>query len=378
MIKYLFAAISFLLFTCTAPPKQTNNDEKPIKTDSLLYAENFAISKYENYTKLSVFNPWQGAENIEFSYYLSQNSEQVELSNNTQFIKIPVKKVVVLSTTHIGLLESIGEADKIVGASGLNFVCNKTVLKNQKNNKVHNVGYGVNLNYELLLRLKPDVIFVYGVNAETQTQINKLKDLGLKPVIIAEYLEKTPLAQAEWIKFMATFFNKQKETKHKFIEISNTYNNLKQRVENLKQKPVVMANLPYKGVWYVAGGNSFPAQLISDAGGDYVWKNIKKREAVPMNIEKVISTTQNADFWINSGFANSLQDITSVDERTGEIKAFKEQKVFNNNKIQSEFGGNAYFESGTANPHLLLKDLISILHPTNLPEHELVFYKQLK
>jgi len=370
IFKNIFILLFLFLVSCNSENK-TLQKEKLISTEKNKFAKNFQIKQFENYIELEVTNPWQGAENVKYTYHLSNK----RLDANT--ILVPIKKAVVLSTTHIGLIDFVGETDKIVGVSGLDYVNNTRIIKNAALQKVYDVGYGVNLNYELLLKLQPDVVFVYGVNAETKAQINKLNDLGLKAVIIAEYLEETPLAQAEWVKFMAYFFDKAEQVNQTFEKMAKSYQELKQLANKQEIKPLVMANLPYNGIWYVAGGKSFPAKLIEDAGGNYVWKNINSREAVPMSIEKVVLSVENADFWINSGNANSLEQINAVDERISNLKAMKTQKVFNNNKIQSPKGGNDYFESGICNPHILLKDIISILHPELLPNYEPKYYYKL-
>ena len=46
--------------------------------------------------------------------------------------------------------------------------------------------------------------------------------------------------------------------------------------------------------------------------------------------------------------------------------------------IMTEAGGMDYFESGVANPDVILKDLIKIFYPELLPEHTLFYYQQLK
>jgi iron complex transport system substrate-binding protein len=52
--------------------------------------------------------------------------------------------------------------------------------------------------------------------------------------------------------------------------------------------------------------------------------------------------------------------------------------VFNNNARVNEHGGNDYWETGLANPDVLLADFMKIFHPDLLPEHEFVYYQQLQ
>ena len=51
----------------------------------------------------------------------------------------------------------------------------------------------------------------------------KLLEAGLKTVINAEYLEETPLGQAEWIKFTAAFFNAEDSAEREFNSIVSRY-----------------------------------------------------------------------------------------------------------------------------------------------------------
>ena len=60
-----------------------------------------------------------------------------------------------------------------------------------------------------------------------------------------------------------------------------------------------------------------------------------------------------------------------------DFDAFKAGRVFNNDRRLNEHGGNDYWESGSLRPDIVLADLIKILHPQLLPDHELVFYRRL-
>jgi iron complex transport system substrate-binding protein len=367
---FLAVTVIFLL-SCTDFKESKMELGKKKYTEKLLYAKKFEINYFENITELKVSNPWQGAKDVEYTYYLSKTD------NQPQTIKVPIQKAVVLSTTHIGLIDFIDETDKIMGVSGLNFVNNKKIVKNINAGKVKDVGYGANLNYELLLEMQPDVIFIYGVNAETQAQINKLTDLGIPTVIVAEYLEETPLAQAEWCKFMACFFEKNELAFKKFDDVAKQYNDLKRKIPENIYKPKILANLPYNGIWYASGGNSLMAQFIADASGQYLWFDNNSREALALSIENALLKAQDADIWINTGTAQSIDEILAVEERIENLKVLKNKQVFNNNKILNKKGGNDYFESGVCMPHIILKDLISIFHPQIIPNYEPFFYKQI-
>ena len=58
--------------------------------------------------------------------------------------------------------------------------------------------------------------------------------------------------------------------------------------KNISDKPKVLLGLPFKDTWYISPGNSFISKLISDAGGDYLWKNTESSVSMPYGIENVL------------------------------------------------------------------------------------------
>ena len=68
------------------------------------------------------------------------------------------------------------------------------------------MGYGQGINYEKVVSLDPDVVFLYGVEGNVTSIAEKLGELGIQVVYCAEYLEQDPLGKAEWIRFFAPFF----------------------------------------------------------------------------------------------------------------------------------------------------------------------------
>ena len=66
------------------------------------------------------------------------------------------------------------------------------------------------------------MVMGYTMNSD-YGQFKKIEELHVPVVINAEYLEKHPLGRAEWIKFMALFFNKEKKADSVFVVIEKEY-----------------------------------------------------------------------------------------------------------------------------------------------------------
>ncbi|MDR1348200.1 MAG: ABC transporter substrate-binding protein [Prevotellaceae bacterium] len=339
------------------------------------FSERFVIENDGDDKRLTVYNPWQGSHDVKFSYTLTNSN-----NDGVHTVKIPVERVICLSSTHVAFIDFINKADRIIGVSGTGYISNENVRRQIKRNQTVDVGYENYLSYEVIASLKPDVVFAYGVDGELGKTEAKLNEMGIKLVYIGEYLEKTPLAKAEWAVAVAAFFNEEEKAIEKFKNIEYEYNQLKELAENVADKPKVLINAPYRDVWYLPSTESTTIGLLNDAGGKYIFeaetRNASKTS--PTSIEYVYAKALDADVWINQNSETSLQQLQSLDVRLAGISAFKNGNVYNNNKRLNYQGGNDFWESGIVNPQIILQDLIKIFHPDLLPEHQLFYYKKLE
>jgi len=378
---YLVSIAVLLLTGCSGQSNSLNDHEVGGKrTNSFTsYASGFRVHDHGSYTFVEVTDPWQQSRNVIFSYVLAPDAELIPDSlKSIPFIKTPVKRVITLSTTHVAMIDQLGSAESIVGLSGADFIYSSEIRARIESGSVKDVGYGQGLDFETIVRLKPDVLFLYGVEGNVMTTLEKLTDLGIPAVFCGEYLETHPLGKAEWIRFFSLFYKKEEQSARFFQQIDSAYSALSALASGVLSKPVVLNGLPWKDTWYMAGGKSFAAQLMKDAGGDYLWSDSPSTQAVPLDLESVYLRAINADIWINPGAAGSLADILLLDERLGDLDVLKNGHVFNNDARSSLAGGNDYWESGTVRPDLVLADLIEVFHPDLLTDHSFVYYRQLK
>jgi len=370
-----------LLVGCVQKSKSDKNRVQgiTINRSEVKFAERFSIEYFSSYAKVSIINPWQGAENIMISYYLVSNGERpVGLPDDAQVIHVPVRRIICTSTTHIGMLAFLGKLETLVGVSGEKYINNPAVHEMLEKGVIADIGYDQNMNYEKIISLDPDLIVTYGIGSEIAGFVGKLKDLGIPVLINGEYLEQSPLAKTEWIKVMALLFGLENDVELRFNKIVDTYNEVKGMTSEIEDSPSIMIGLPWKDTWFIPGANSFAATFIHDAGGSYLWKHKHTNEAIPLNIEAVFEQAREADIWINPGSANSMNEILNLDERLSDFKPVKQQSIYNNNRRTNDFGGNDYWESGIMQPQVILKDLIKIFHHDLLPDHQLVYYKEVK
>src|SRR6056297_715680 len=378
MKKCLTLFIFFIFISCQSGQKKNNFEEQKVHSADIKYAQGFSIEYYDHYKLLTIYNPWQGAKEIKYQYAIITDKKNAGLVP-ARFKKIvaPLKKIICLSTSHIAFLDVLNEAESIVGVSGTNFVNNQVLQEKISRDEIADVGYENHLNYELIAGINPEIVITYGIGSEVSGYNQKLNDLGVETMIIPEYLETHPLGKLEWIKFIAALYDKEDEAETYFQLVENEYNHLVELVSTTKKKPKVLFGLPWKDTWYVPGGNSFLAKMVDDAGGDYIWSENNSRESIPLDIENVFVKANNTDVWLNTGTVKHKQDILKVDDRFQDFAPFEHSRIYNNNQQENEWGGNDYWEKGTVEPHIILKDLIKIFHPELLPNHSLVYYQSI-
>jgi len=374
MIKIpVILSILFLVFACSVKNQNSNTNPGENK-----YARGFSISEENGVKKLTVFNPWEKAQNIAIDYYLLGKGKPIPPGfESKKIIRTPVERVICLSTTHIAFLDVLNETGKVVGVSGAQYVSNLSVLEGIGQGQIADVGYDQQLNYELILQQKPDVILSYGVGGEASVYSAKLEELGLAVVMNAEYLENSPLGKAEWIKFIACLFQKEKDAEGYFSKIEKEYLDLKEMVPAGYRKPKVMVGAPYQDSWWVPGGESFLARLIADAGGEYLGKQNHSHESFVISFENALTWAAKADVWINMGLLDSKAEIIDTDNRFASFPVLVKGKVFNNNARMSPNGGNDFWESGVTHPNLVLKDLIKVFYPELLQKENFTYYKEI-
>lgn len=340
------------------------------------YSKNFSINcdKDSLNVQISIFNPWQGADNI-ISQFLIINDSVSSFVPSFKTMKGEAKRIVCMSSTHVAMLDALDAINKIVGVSGLQYISNSYVQENKNN--IIDIGYEGNIDYEKLISLRPDIILLYSVNNASSME-PKLKELGIPFIYIGDYLEESPLGKAEWIIPIAEIIGKRELGLLKFNEIANKYNSLKDSVtKKYNTKPKVMVNSPFAGSWFMPSTESYVAQMISDAGGEYIYTKNTGNTSKPIDIEEALMLVSEADYWINIGNLNSLEEVKKSFPKFQSAKCIIEDKLYNNNYRATFSGGNDCYESGIINPDIILRDMIKIFHP-DLIKEEFVYYHQLE
>jgi iron complex transport system substrate-binding protein len=296
------------------------------------------------------------------------------------WIEVPASRLAVLSATHIGLLDAIGASEAIAGLSYPQYAYHAGIRERLAKGEVADIGQEGGLNLERLVAMRPQALVATGMSAVSFGQeYGLLREAGIPVWPNAEWLEPTVLGRAEWMVAMGALVGRRREAEEAFGRVAQAYEALREKASKAAARPKVIGGLPYQGTWSVAGGNSYVARLMADAGGDWPWANEAEAVSLPLDFESVYPIALEAPFWIRTGTARRLEELLAIDGRFGNFASMKRGQVYNYTKRMAPNGmGNDYWESGVARPDRLLADWVAILHPELLPGHELYYYEKLE
>jgi iron complex transport system substrate-binding protein len=347
------------------------------QAQSIQYAKGFKISTVGSSKLVEVTYPHKGATSG-YRYLLVKKGSAVPKHDaDVKVIMVPIERIVCTSTTHIPLLDYLDISDKLVGFPTTDYISSEKTRKLVDAGKVEELGAEKGMNLEKLAVLKPEAVMSYTMTADLG-QLKKVQELGIPVLLNAEYLEEHPLGRAEWIKFMALFFDKEKEANTVFSMIEKNYFETKKLADKSAKRPTVLSGVIYGDAWFMPGGQNYAAKLINDAGANYLWKADSTKGFLQLSFEKVYEKAYAADLWIGVASFNTLEEIKNADDRYTKFNPYKTQQVYSYNARQGAKGGSEFLELGYLRPDIILKDLVKIAHPELLPEYQLYFYKAIK
>lgn len=370
----LLIVLAFPLMQCK---KEVNQQKNNIPKNKIQYAKGFSILNHEGYSVITVSNPWPKA-NKSYTYILKEKNGIVPDSlNQFPVILVPIKNIVVTSTTHIPSLEMLGVEKTLVGFPNLNYISSEKVRALIDAKKVKELGANQALNTEVLIDLQPDVIIGYGLDNNNPT-LDNLQKNGLKVLLNGDWNEQSPLGKAEWIKFFGAVYGKQELANSLFSKIEKDYLQTLEIAKRGTSHPTILAGDMYEDKWYLPQGTSWGCQLLKEAQGNYLWAETTGTGSLSLSFETVLVKGKNANIWITSGQFGSLQEMLDANPHYAQFKAFQNKNVFSFSGRKGKTGGVLYYELAPNRPDIVLKDIVKILHPELLTGYKPFFFEKLK
>lgn len=345
-------------------------------TVALKYSSLLTIVEHDGYTVAEISNPWKPSKMLH-RYYLVPRTSDIKLQpsdiTDGTVIEIPVQRAAVFTTVHCALLTELGVGSHIVGVADSKYIKVPYIHQQIKAGRIVDCGNGLNPVVEKIMDVKPDVIMLSPF--ENSGGYGKTEEIGIPLVECAEYMETSPLARAEWMRFYGMLFGVADKADDLFSQVDSSYMALKQQAAKAGEGRSVIVDKVVGSVWYMPGGRSTIGQMLQDAGGQYPWATDDQSGSLSLPFETVLERGGESDVWMlrySSDHDWDYKELLSGHHGYSQLKAVREHEVYGCNVEQSHF-----YEDTPFHPDRLLCDFLQILHPDIIGLPPLRYYKKI-
>ena len=371
MYKYLIVFLTAVtLFSCNRGSTATTQEEGD--TVVFKYATQLTVVRYDGYAVASLKNPWKPGKTLHQYVLVPSGSEVSDLPEGT-VLRVPLSRSMIFTTVHCAMLQALGREDCIAGVADLKYIKIPWVQQQVAAGCIVDVGEGMSPVIEKIIDRRPDAILLSPF--ENSGGYGKLEEIDIPIVECAEYMEESPLARAEWLRFYGLLFGCEHEADSLFAVVDSSYQALSRQARASAIQPTVMVDKVTGSVWYVPGGKSTLGQLMADANGSYPWGDDTHSGSVALPFESVLEKAGDADTWLfrySSDHPITYGELKAEHHGYDQFKAYREQEVYGCNVEQSLF-----YEESPFRPDWLLNDIIRILHPEIEGLAPLRYYQRL-
>lgn len=372
-VTYLLTFV-FLLVSCqqaeqNVPDSKKSKNSKAVPLE-IEYAKGFDLKLVDGFQQMDYYDI--EGELLE-TYYLVPDG--VDAPDKENIIFTPVTHLSLFSTSFIGFLDALNGIDDIKYVENINYVFNEEVKERFDQGLIQESGQLGQLDLEKFILDSPDLVLVNDFQ-EANSEFEKLTKADISFLPIVEWKEEHPLARAEWIKLFGCLLGKEKLADSLFNEIKMNYLKAKELAGSDSLQPLALFSSLYQDIWYVPGGKSYVAHLLTDANGVSAWSEDSSKGSIALTFEDVFLRSSLVDIWINPD-AGSIQELLIRDGRYGQFLKGITLGVFQSNKRVNDWGGNDYWESGVVRPDLILLDFCKMLHPDKFKEVNFSYFQKL-
>ncbi|RRD00283.1 ABC transporter substrate-binding protein [Prevotella sp. OH937_COT-195] len=370
----IFACLAALLTACrqTAGNSRGNSGEgNDTATVTTKYARGFSVKEEQGYRLLEIRNPQETDGNAAYRFALvPRGTTPDNIPEGCTVIETPVKSVICMTTQQLGGFIKLGALDFVTGIASAKRLFDKELKQRIQDRRMVKIGKEGNFNEEMILASQPDVILI---SLSKRGGFDKLQDAGVPLIPYMGYEEVSPLAQAEWIKFVGLLTGNTAKANDIFSKVERNYNDAKAMLPKYETMPSVLYGKMHGDNWYAMGGKSFVATIVNDAAGQYFMCADNNTGGVNIDFEKVYSDAGNADFWIiqnkeKDSFSYTM--LVADDPRYADFSACRNKKV-----VCCDMNRTPLNELSAMEPDILLKDFIKAFHPEVLKDYTPKYYK---
>lgn len=352
----LIISFSFILAisgcTETTAPIETADDSKTTELIEIGHASHFKLAKGIDEIVLEIINPESG-----------ESEKTIHITPSEDL------KIISLTSTLNGMLSILDKSNQLVGVSNIEYVHDEKFKKRFDQGKILEYGDETSQSLEKIVSSGANLIFHSGFGDKFPNE-DQLEKLGINVIPVYDWRENDPLGKAEWIKLIGAITKREKAANLFFNKVVKEYNSLKEATSKFVNHPTVLSGNVLGDVWYTPVGDSYVAQLISDAGGKYVYANSRGTGSLALSVETILDDNRETEIWLNPG-TDTKEKVLKLNTHAKHLPSFKNMYCYSPNL-------NKFWERSAAEPHLVLSDLIHIFHPEYEKIKSFNFYQKIQ
>lgn len=228
--------------------------------------------------------------------------------------------------------------------------------------------------------MKPDVEKIAASKADLLllsayegVDVAKYERLKIPLVQCTDFLESSPLARAEWMRYLGRLWGVGEKADSLFGVVES--NVLSMPATQQSHENVIFDTL-YGNQWYQPAENSTIGQLVAMVGGKVVGGKEQQGGSVALSAEQMLMMAKNADFWLIRFAGNdelTLKALADMNPVYSQFKAFKEGNVYvcYTDKVP-------YFEETPFRPDYLLEDIRKIMSQEFADNEKMRYFCRIK
>jgi len=342
------------------------------------HATQFTVTYHGNYKRL-VFRP-NVEQKVTEEYLLVQCGTPVPPhDSHVQVVTVPAQRFVLSNPSLLSAAVRMGLLESLIGVSSINSISHPDVIERHRQGQISEVGSGLHSSVEVAMATDTELLFTFYSAWPNYNTHPKLWEVGIRALPTADHFEQTVLGRTEWIKFLALFFNRERQANEIFAPAAERYEQLKTITQSVSSRPEVLVGWPSgRDIWNLNGARNFFAALIADAGGRYFWKDELSYSLIPVNLERAFDEQREARFYISRSFsANTRAGLASLNPVMPNLRSFATNQIWSPDKNTKTHRRPPWQDQSLDYPDVVLKDMIAALHPELLPRYEPYYLRKL-
>lgn len=357
MVRHSLSLFCLLCTLLLASCQLTSDERSNGDTLTLHYAHNLLMVEYADGIDVQLRNPWDTTK-VLHRYWLTREEGDAPFPDATVVI-IPLRKAAVFTAVHCSLIDELGCLSSIGGVCEPEYIHNRSIHDGLKKDSIIDLGNGMNPNLERIMEVDPDALMPSPF--QDSGGYGRLESVGIPIIECADYMEVSPLARAEWMKFYGILFGVREKAEAQFARVEQEYLALKEKARTVNHRPRLMVERASSGTWYTPGGNSTLGIMYQDAGADYLWSDTPESGSLTLSVEHIMQRAMDADIWLlkyNQDTEMTYAQLASDNPIYTEFQPFQTRNIYACNTHTSGF-----YEETPFHPERLLRNLLQIFHP---------------